>query len=57
MGDLQDVGLVRDALIVHHMRVVPDLLDERGFIHAIFLEGVRLIDEVASDPYYLTRDQ
>jgi hypothetical protein len=39
------------------MRVVPDLLDEREFVHAVILKGGRVIDEVASGPYYLRRDE
>ncbi len=33
IGDLRDVGLVWHALVAQHMSVVPDLLDERGFVH------------------------
>jgi hypothetical protein len=39
------------------MRVVPDLLDKREFVHAVILKDVCGIDEVASGPYYLRRDE
>ena len=40
--NLRDIGLVGHALIAQHMRVVPDLLDEREFVHfAIFPSSPR----------------
>jgi len=39
------------------MGVVPDFLDEGEFVHAVILKGVCVIDEVASEPYYLRRDE
>jgi hypothetical protein len=37
--------------------VVPDLSDERKFVHAVVLKAVLVIDEVPSGPYYLRRDE
>jgi hypothetical protein len=37
--------------------VVPDLLDERKLVHAVVLKAVLVINEVASGPYYLRRDE
>jgi hypothetical protein len=40
--DLRDVGLIGHALVAQYMRVVPHLLDERGFVPG-FLHSFTLI--------------